>query len=142
MITLNKIKTILKDWFENHKQVHHFYYGDVYGYAAIPDKDYVSVNAEFLESNLSGKFMNHSYRISIGDLVDVNIEGHEDEAISDCMNIAGDFFSYLDLVEEFTLLMNSNVQPFSDDTGDRISGVVFRIVLQAHRKANECSTPN
>lgn len=142
MITLNKIKTILKTWFEGHKQVRHFYWGDVYDYSAETGKEYVSVNTEYIDTNLNGKFLNHSYRISIGDLIDPNVPEQEHEIISDCMNIATDFFAYMELMEEFTLLTNSNVQPFSDSTGDRISGVAFTIVLQVHRQANECAIPN
>jgi len=142
MITLNKIKNILKSWFEGHKQVRHVYWGDVYDYSAETGKEYVSVNAEYVDSNLSGKFIDHSYRISIGDLIDPNIPNPEDEVISDCMNIALDFIAHLELMEDCTLLTNSNVQPFSDSTGDRISGVAFTIVLQVHRQANECAIPN
>ncbi len=138
MTTLNQIKTLLKNWFLSHRQVRHFYWGDLYNYTAINDKDFVSVNVEFVDSSLNGKMMDHSFRISIGDRVDDNVEGHEDEVISDAVSIANDFFTFLEENEDFTFVMNINVQPFTDDTGDRLSGVVFRVILSVPRMANEC----
>lgn len=141
MTTLNQIKKLLKNWFGNHKQVKHFFWGDMSDYNAIRDKEYVSVNVEYLETNLNQKMMNHSCRISIGDLVNPNYSDHEDEVISDTMLIAQDFFAKFETVEDFTLQRLTNIQPFSDTTTDRTAGVVFRIVLSVPRKANECAIP-
>lgn len=141
MTTLNQIKTLLKEWFTNHLQVRHFYWGDVSDYSAVKDKEYVSVNIEYINSNLTDAFMNHNYRISIGDLANPNYPEMDDEAISDAMSIAQDFFAVFELKEEFNLVLSSNIQPFTESTTDRMSGVVFRIVLQVPRKPNECAVP-
>lgn len=53
----------------------------------------------------------------------VDVEGHEDEVISDAVSIANDFFTFLEENDDFTFVMNSNIQPFTDDTGDRFSGL-------------------
>lgn len=141
MTTLNQIKTSLQDWFKNHKQVKHLFWGDVSDYNAAKDKEYVSVNIEYINSNLTDVFMNHNYRISIGDLVNPNYPEMDDEAISDAMSIAQDFFAVFELKEEFNLVLSSNIQPFTESTTDRMSGVVFRIALQVPRKPNECAVP-
>lgn len=90
---------------------------------------------------LRQKIMNHSYRISIGDLVNPNYPEHEDEVIIDTILIAQDFFAKFETMEDFTLQRSTNSQPSSDATNDRTAGVVFRIVLSVPRKANECSVP-
>ncbi len=45
----------------------------------------------------------------------VDVEGHEDEVISDAVSIANDFFTFLEDNDDFTFVMNSNIQPFTDD---------------------------
>lgn len=142
MITLNQIKKLLKEWFMAHPQVRHFYWGDLSGYNAVRDKEFFSVNIEYLDTNLNQKTMSHSYRISIGDMVDSNQPDQEDEVISDAMLIAADFFAQFELMEEFTIQRSTNIQPFSETTNDRIAGVVFRVVLNVPRKANECGIPS
>lgn len=85
--------------------------------------------------------MNHHYRISIGDLANPNYPEMDDEAISDAMSIAQDFFAVFELKEEFNLVLPSNIEPFTENTTDRMSGVVFRIALLVPRKPNECAVP-
>ncbi|GEM_PF-3204712 len=82
--------------------------------------------------------MDHSCRISIGDRADGNVGGHEDEIISDAVSIANDFFTFREEFDDFTIIMNTNVQPFTDGSNDRLSGVVFRVILSVPRLANEC----
>jgi len=141
MLTLNQIKKILQDWFLNHKQVRHFFWGNVQDYIAISNKEYTSINAEFVSSNYSDKFLNHSFRIAIGDLVNPNYPDLETEVISDSMNIANDFISHFEQMEGFVFQKSGSIQPFTDSDGDRISGVVFVVVLQVPRRANDCQTP-
>lgn len=141
MLTLNQIKKILQDWFLNHKQVRHFFWGNVQDYISVSNKEYTSINAEFISSNYSDKFLNHSFRIAIGDLINPNYPEQETEVISDSLSIANDFISHFEQMEGFIFQKSGSIQPFTDSDGDRISGIVFVFVLQVPRRANDCQTP-
>lgn len=141
MITLNQIKHTISSFFTSHKQVRHFFYGDANKYSGIVNKDFISVNCEYISSTLSGKALNHSFRISIADRIDPNHQEQEDEVISDAILIANDFFAFIDLQEEILFTKSSSLQPFSDDNRDRTAGIVFTLILQVQRKANNCITP-
>lgn len=141
MLTLNQIKKLLQDWFLNHKQVRHFFWGNVQDYIAVSNKEYTSINAEFINSSYSDKFLNHSFRIAIGDLINPNHPEQETEVISDSMSIANDFISHFEQMEGFIFQKSGSIQPFTDSDGDRISGIVFVFVLQIPRRANDCQTP-
>jgi hypothetical protein len=141
MKTLNQLKKLLVTFFENHKQVNSVYYSDDFSFNAERSLNYPVCNIEYLESNMANKKLAHSYRIVLGDLLDANIEGHEDEILSDMMLIAEDFFAWLQYNESFEFIKSSSIQKFSDDTSDRVSGLVFRISISTIRTANTCIIP-
>lgn len=57
------------------------------------------------------------------------------------LQIAEDFFTFLQNKEGWTFEQSLNIQKFLDDTSDRTSGIVFRISLEVIRPQNKCSTP-
>ena len=141
MQTLNSLKQILIAFFEQHKQIKAVKYEDDFNFNAERALEYPVCNIEYAESNLTNKKLAHTYKIILGDLVDVNIEGHEDEIYSDLMLIAEDFFAWLQYQEGFEFIKSSSIQKFSDDTSDRVSGFTFRITLSLIRTANICIIP-
>lgn len=141
-MTLNQLKYRLIQFFEGHAQINQTVYADDFDLNAERNLLYPVVNLEWLNSNINNKVTNHRYKITIGDKVDENLEGIEDEVFSDSMLIAEDFFSWLQVQEGFNFNKISSIQKFSDDTRDRVSGIVFQIELAVVRPQNECSIPN
>lgn len=141
MITLNQLKYKLIDFFKNHKQVNEVSYADNFSFAANRQLVYPVVNIEHLEANVQDKKINHSYNIIIGDLIEAANTQSEDEVISDAMQIAEDFFAWLWEQKEFVFIKSANIQKFSDDNGDRVSGITFRVALSIIRSQNICLNP-
>jgi len=139
-MTLTQLKNLFTDFFKRHKQVNHCFYGDLADYVAIPDKVYYSVNIQYNNSNVSGKYINHNYTITISDLMNLNYPETEHSAISNCMEIAKDFIAYLTYDDDISSV-NPSIQPFREATGDITAGVVLGINVQLFMSLNECAIP-
>lgn len=141
MLTLNNIKHKLLDIFNNHPQLHSVVYSDEFSFSAERNLVYPVANIEYLESSINNKLVIHSFNIKIGDLVHAEKLEFEDEIYSDLLLVAEDLLSLIDEVEGFTLIKTSSIQKFSDENGDRVSGLTFRINLQVVRTQNVCIVP-
>lgn len=65
----------------------------------------------------------------------------DDDIESDMLLIADDFLSWLQNQDGFELVKSSQILKITDEYGDRISGIRFRITLSIVRRQDECSTP-
>ena len=140
MLSLNQIKSNLLSYFTSHAQVKQIVYGDDFKFNGERDLSYPVVNIEFLDASISQKLLNYNFKFVIGDFTSDNTE-QQDEVISDSLLIAEDFFSFLQETEGWVFSKSSSIQKFVDDSGDRVSGIVFRVVLSVVRSQNACSTP-
>ena len=141
MLTLNQLKYKLIGFFESHAQVKSVKYEDDFDFNAERNLTYPVVNIEYIDSNIADKMTSHNFKVVLGDLADGNVEGLDDEIVSDMHLIAEDFFTWLQYQNGFSFTRTTNIQKFLDDTHDRVSGIVFRITLSVRRSQNECSTP-
>lgn len=141
MLTLNQIKYKLIEFFNSHAQINQVVYSDDFDFNAERNLNYSLVNIEYLDSNISNRLMNHRFKFVIADLLNTEIEGHSDEIVSDCLQIAEDFFAWLYDQPEWSFNKSSSIQKFADDTSDRTSGVVFIVTLGVIRKQNSCEAP-
>jgi hypothetical protein len=140
-MTLNNFKSLLKTWFQNHAQINSVYYCDDFDFNAERSIDYPTVNIEYLNSAINDKEMNHIFKIVIADITKPDDTEMEDNIISDSLQIAEDFFTYLQNAEGFRFNKTSSLQKFVDDTADRAAGIVFTITLSVIRPQNWCNTP-
>ena len=140
-MTLNQIRTQLIEFFNDHAQVNSVIWMDEDDFIAQRDTTYPVVNMEWLDTSLSDRFLQHRFRVLIGDLYNPNVTGIEDEIYSDCVQIAGDFWSWLQENMDFNFQSSSNIQKFTDDTGDRISGITFTITISVPNNWDECAIP-
>lgn len=140
-MTLNQIRTQLIEFFNDHAQVNSVIWMDEDDFIAQRDTTYPVVNMEWLDTSLSDRFLQHRFRVLIGDLYNPNVTGIEDEIYSDCVQIAGDFWSWLQENMDFNFQSSSNIQKFTDDTGDRISGITFTITISVPNSWDECAIP-
>ena len=67
--------------------------------------------------------------------------GIEDEIYSDMILIAEDFFAWAQEKEGFDFSKQVNIQKFVDATGDRTSGIIFKVQLSTIRSQNVCAIP-
>lgn len=141
MKTLNELKTILKSYFNSHAIINSVYYEDDFDFNAERSIDYPVANIEYLNSNISNKTMNHNFKIVLADITEPENNEMEDNIHSDTLQIAEDFFTYLQNAEGFSFDKSSSINKFTDDTADRAAGIVFTIQISVIRPQNRCNTP-
>lgn len=141
-MTLNDLKILIKDFFNGHAQINSVYYCDDFDFNAERSIDYPVANIEYLNSNISNKTVNHNFKIVIADLTEPDNTDMEDTVHSDSLQIAEDFFTYLQNYEVGIFFnKTSTINKFTDDTGDRVSGIVFTVSLSLIRPMNRCNMP-
>ena len=79
--------------------------------------DYPACNIEYLNSDVNGKLLNYNFNIVISDIAKLDDDGEmSDNIISDTLQIAEGFSSYLEYTEGFIFNGSSSLEPFIDDT--------------------------
>lgn len=141
MLTLNQVKVLLKDYFESHAQLKSVFYQNDFDYNGERSIDYPSANIQYINSDVTGKLLNYNYNIVISDITQPENTEMEDNVISDALQIAEDFLSYLEYTEGFIFNGSSSLEPFVDDTGDRTSGISFTVSIGTIRNQNWCNKP-
>ncbi|MCZ2338183.1 MAG: hypothetical protein LC127_08265 [Chitinophagales bacterium] len=141
MLTLNQVKKILVDYFVGHAQIKQVIYGNDVEFNADRQINYPACNIEYLNSDVSGKLLNYNYKIVLADISNPDDDEMSDNIISDALQIAEDFLSYLEYTEGFIFNGSSNLEPFLDDTGDRTTGIVFTLAIGTIRNSNWCNKP-
>jgi hypothetical protein len=127
-MTLNQVIASIKQYFKNHPLIEDVMVslGDD-DLNAVTGLKYPLVDIQYLDTDVVDKRFQHNLKIIIGDLTNPNVTGIDFEIYSDCLQIAGDFFQWLENNFDFDYIRNTNVQPFTDSNVDRVSGVVFNI---------------
>lgn len=139
-MTLKQITKIIIDFFEAHLMVNSVTRHSVKGFIGNRDKVYSVANIEFLDSSINGKIRTDSFQITLADLLTPS-KDNEFDIYSDTLEIAEDFFTHLQYNPEFTFNKSVNSQKFTEEDGDLIAGITFKISLQTVRAQNECNTP-
>ena len=141
MLTLNKLKEQLIQFFTAHKQINDVKYCDDFDFAADRNLNFPVCNIEYMNSNIANRSINHIFKIVLGDLMNDNVEGIEDEIYSDMLLVAEDFFAWLGNHNDFSFNKTSSINKFVDDKGDRVAGIVFTVTLAVIRTQNICLIP-
>lgn len=142
MLTLNQIKQRLIAWFNSHAQINAVKYETDFEFNAQRDLLYPAVNIEWQDASIQENATNHNFRILIGDLFDANHPEQAHDVHSDVMQIAEDFFSFLQNEEGWIFSKSTRINQFVDDMGDRVAGVVFVVTLSTVRPQNTCQKPD
>lgn len=129
-MTLNQVLVEIKDYFKNHPLIN-----DVL--LSTGDDDFNSqigltypvVDIQYIDTDVLDKRFQHNIKIVIADLTNPNVDGIDFEIYSDTLQIAGDFFHWLENNYSFDWVKTTSIQPFNDGNVDRISGVVFNLGL-------------
>ena len=142
MLSLNQIQNKLIAYLNSHAQINTVdTSGDNYKFAANRSLVFPACNIQWRESNVSGKFWLHTFQLILLDKTNPNTNGIDDEIDSDMLLIADDFLAWLDIQDGFTYSRVSQIIQLTDEYGDRLSGIKFRIVLSTMRRQNDCVTP-
>lgn len=142
-MTLNQILTSLKTYFKRHALINGVNVTlDNDDFNALVGVEYPVVNIQYVDTPVSYPLSYHTFKITIGDLTSMNIQLLDIEIFSDCVQVAEDFFSWLELQEDYDWNKNTTINPFIDANGDRTSGITFTIVLSSYLQENvECQVP-
>jgi hypothetical protein len=141
MLSLNQIKYKIVDFLKSHAQVNEVVWGDDFDYSADRDLTYPVASVEYKDANTSEKMINYNFQVKLLDLVDPNMDGADDEIVSDMLLVATDFMGWLQQQEGFDFNKNVNIQTLIDEYGDRTTGVRFRMTLSVVRPSTGCAAP-
>jgi hypothetical protein len=133
-----------------HKQINHFYYGNLAEWLAQPTGKvkYPACFAEHNSSNIStaGKFLTHNFRLYFLDLVNVvnEAEANDQEVLSDMMSVAGDINAlFQDYAYNDTWYI-AGVGPitlYSEKLTDYVAGVSVDLPVQTFYLTDACAVP-
>lgn len=149
-ITLNQVIARLEAIALAHKQINHFYYGNLVEWLA-QDTGKVQYPACFVEHNTSnisstGRFLTHNFRLYFLDLVHMANEAkaNETEVLSDMMSVAGDIIALAkDPVYEDTWYIEG-VAPmtlYSEKLNDYVAGVSIDLPVNTYYLTDACAVP-
>jgi hypothetical protein len=127
-MTLNQVLESIKAYFEAHPQVTDvtLSLGDD-DFNAVTGLTYPVVDIQYVDTDVVEQRFQHNLKIIIGDLTNPNIPGIDFEVYSDRLQVAGDFFHWLEDNYDFDWVKTTSIQPFTDSNVDRVSGVVFSL---------------
>jgi hypothetical protein len=138
MEDLKSIRVALQDFFDSHKEVAEYTYGDIKDFTARTDRKLVAVNIEYQNSVPNTRFNQHIYNVTIADRMNLEIPMTEHDAVARCYQIAADLAGFIGLTNTYTF---SSVQPFREETGDILAGVVASFAINTPLQINECVIP-
>lgn len=127
-MTLNQVLAQIKEYFENHPMVNNSQLSlSDSDFNAINNLIYPVVDIQYIDSDFENQRFQHNLKIIIADLSNPNIDSIDFEIYSDTLQIAADFFYYLENNFLFDYIKTTSLQPFQDSNVDRTTGVVFNI---------------
>jgi len=91
-------------------------------------------------STINGKTLNLSFVFLVFDIVQ-NGEQDEQEVLSDTLSIMNDLIAELQNVQEIELDESINLQPFTENFGDKVSGWRADVSVSIYNEFNKCVIP-
>jgi hypothetical protein len=140
-MTLKEINESILNFFGSHLQVNMVTILDSKGFIGNRTKEYMIANVNYLNSSISGKIRYDNFQVTLADLLSPD-KSNEFDIYDSAMMISEDLFTFLQYHNGFTYNKNSSIEKFTEDDGDRICGISFRVQLQSIRTQNTCSIPN
>lgn len=146
--SLNQITQRLRSLAISHKQINHFYFGDVHEFLANGDINYPACFCEEQAGTIDRT--NHqqrfNFRLYFADLVGVSerTELNETEVLSDMRQVANDMLSVLMnpvYQEDWIIVETANIISFTEGTEDMVAGVIMDIGIILDFLADSCEVP-
>ena len=149
-MTLNQVIQRLQSIALAHRQINHFYYGNLAEWLA-QETGKVEYPACFVEHNTSAissvsKLVTHNLRIYFLDMVNkVNNPGaNENEVLSDMLTVAGDIialFKQPDYQDTWYIEGTAAMTLYSEKLSDYVAGVSIDLPVQTFYFTDACSVP-
>jgi len=147
-MTLNQVVQRLESLALSHKQINHFFFGDLVEWLANGDLKYPCCFVELNNAPISKADHQTKYNFSVWFLDLVNVDTatrmNEVEVMSDLMSIAEDYSAMLNYVgyqDDFTINTEYNVQPFREKFEDMTLAMKMDITVGVNYTANRCQVP-
>lgn len=141
MKTLNQVRNIIKGFFDNHALVNGVYTLQDFDFAAERNLEYKVVNIEYIDTSINTNVYTHNFTITIADITLQDSPVMEDDVVSDSIEIAEDFITWMERTQFQLGITTNNLKPFYDTNGDRVCGIVFNTGIDVIRKKNYCDVP-
>lgn len=146
-MTLNQILIRLEKLALSHKQLHHFYFGDVVQWLANGDVKYPACFVDLKTGNISRaeKLTSFDFDVWFADLADVaeSSKTNEAEVMSDLTGIAEDFKAMLGSTdfEDGEIADLSSLEFFKEKFEDVVIAVRMGVTIQMRFENNRCQVP-
>lgn len=142
MKTLNQVRNIIKGFFEGHALVNSVHTLQDFDFAAERNLEYKVVNIEYIDTSNNTNVFTHNFTITIADRTLQDSPVMEDDVVSDSIEIAEDFITWMERTQFKFGITTNNLKPFYDTNGDRVAGIVFNVGIDVIRKKNYCDVPS
>lgn len=143
MLTLNNSITNLNNIADSHSLINHFFYGELYDFAASGVVNYPAMMVTQEPLSLSRGVITMSFNVYVADLVQKGIADRR-EVLSNTVNIALDILALLDREQEYKWSVNIDnitLNDFVDKFQDEVTGVWFKLDLRVPNALNRCAVP-
>lgn len=146
-MTLNQILIRLERLALSHKQLHHFYFGDVVQWLANGDVKYPACFVDVTTGSIdrAERLTSYNFNIMFCDLADVaeSAKENEIEVLSDLTSIAEDFKAMLGSTdfEDGEIADLSQLTFFKEKFEDVVLAVGMTATIQARFENNRCQVP-
>lgn len=147
-LTLNQVLSRLRSLALSHKQINHFYFGDVPEFDAQEDIVYPGCFCEQQPGQIDTvqRLQRFNFRIFLVDLVGVSerTEQNETEVLSDMTQVAGDLIALLKnpiYQDDWIITDTSAINPVTESLGDMVAGVFMDIGISVDYLADSCQVP-
>lgn len=147
-LSLNQIVSRLRSLALAHKQINHFYFGDVPEFDEQEDIVYPACFCEQQPGSIDrvNRQIRFNFRLYFVDLVHVSerTEENETEVLSDMTQVAADMLSILMKPEyqyDWQILDTAAIIPVTESLGDMGAGVVMDISILVDFLADSCQVP-
>ena len=147
-MTLNQVIQRLEKLALSHKQINHFFFGDVVEWLANGDLKYPCCFVELNSIPISKLEHQTKYDFSIWFLDLVNVDtatrANELDVMSDLVSIAEDYtamLNFVDYQDDWTINTEYNVQPYREKFEDMTIAIKVDITVGVDYTANRCQVP-
>lgn len=147
-MTLNQVINRLESLALSHKQINHFYFGDIVDWLANGDLRYPCCFVEINKSTISkdDKQIKFNFDIWHLDLANINTQAEKNanDVMSDLTSVAGDFLAMLnfsDYQDDWTIDTNYDLEYFNEKFEDLTIAVRTNVTIGIDYLSDRCAVP-
>jgi hypothetical protein len=138
-MTLNQIIEEIRQFTDSHYQLNTFFSGDTWDFQAQTNIYPALISVQAPATISSGR-MTVSFNIFITDICNKD-RSNVDEILSDTLQIMGDLYAYFRDRDEYGLVGDLNVIPFSEEFDDVLAGWNANFEFEFMFSASDCGLP-